>query len=288
MNGQANPFLKVWKGDDVLSFDNMDNRPITKSDDWQKFSIVLNVPKDSTKLSFGFFFTGSGTAWVNGFSLKPVADDVKTTAIPWDPEKFKKYQWHILPKEPVNLDFAMIPHEEGLRQIANWGTHTDDDREYDFFIDRDVVLNKKPSACVTSLINEPKGFGVINQAISADDYLGKRLKLSGYLKTKNVKDWAGLWMRVDGHDSVLAFDNMENRPVKGTADFQPYSIVLDVPMNSKEIKIGAMLAGSGTVWVSNLALDAVSKDVPTTHKEDVTSVTREKLDEQPYLEFKPR
>ena len=181
----------------------------------------------------------------------------------------------------------MIPHEEGLRQIANWGTHTDGDiHEYEFFIDRDVVNNQKPSACITSKVDSPKGFAIIKQSISPDDYLGKRLKLSGFLKTKSVKDWAGLWMRVDGQDSVLGFDNMENRPVKGTLDFQPYSIVLDVPMDSKEIKIGAMLAGSGTVWINNLVLSAVSNDVPTTHREGVTSVAHEKLDEQPYLEFK--
>ena len=45
MNGHANAFLKVSKGDDVVRFDNMDNRPITKADDWQEFSIVLDVPK---------------------------------------------------------------------------------------------------------------------------------------------------------------------------------------------------------------------------------------------------
>ena len=34
--------------------------------------------------------------------------------------------------------------------------------------------------------------------------------MSGYVKSENVKSWAGFWMRVDYYNArVLAFDNME-------------------------------------------------------------------------------
>jgi hypothetical protein len=40
---------------------------------------------------------------------------------------------------------------------------------------------------------------------------GGRLRLSGYLKTETVTGGgAGLWMRVDGPQGILAFDNMPN------------------------------------------------------------------------------
>ena len=36
--------------------------------------------------------------------------------------------------------------------------------------------------------------------------------------------WAGLWMRVDKGKDMVAFDNMQDRPIKGTTDWQRYYI----------------------------------------------------------------
>ena len=52
---------------------------------------------------------------------------------------------------------------------------------------------------------------------------GKRIRLSGHARSKDVSDWAGLWMRVDGpKGEPLAFDNMQQRPIKGTGEFADY------------------------------------------------------------------
>ena len=41
----------------------------------------------------------------------------------------------------------------------------------------------------------PKGSGIMLQKVDAKNYVGKRVKLSGYLKTEDVK-YAGLYMKV--------------------------------------------------------------------------------------------
>lgn len=47
------------------------------------------------------------------------------------------------------------------------------------------------------------------QQFKAENYLGKRMKLSGFLKSKGVDGFCGLWMRVDNAlQDVLQFDNM--------------------------------------------------------------------------------
>jgi len=54
---------------------------------------------------------------------------------------------------------------------------------------------------------------------------------------------AGFWLRIDGKENPkqqLGFDNMNNRPVKGTTDWKLYQIVLDVPENSGLINFGAL------------------------------------------------
>jgi len=113
------------------------------------------------------------------------------------------------------------------------------------------------------------GFGTMMQMIKADKYKGKRVRLSAYLKAEDVKGSAVLWMRVDGSNpgNVLAFDNMNDRAIKGTLDWKKYSVVLDVPAkDSNMVAFGFIIAGSGKLWVSEMAFETVDKSVPVTAK----------------------
>ena len=90
-------------------------------------------------------------------------------------------------------------------------------------------------------------------------------RLSGYLKTRDVAEWSGLWLRVDGPNSMLAFDNMSSRPVKGTTGWSRYEVVLDVPEAALRLAFGPVLLGTGQVWADDLTLDVVDpKDIKTT------------------------
>lgn len=78
-----------------------------------------------------------------------------------------------------------------------------------------------------------------------DNYLGKRVRLSGMVKTQVVSDWSGLWFRIDqkGSQQNLGFDNMHNgkkdRLIKGTTAWKKCEIVLDVPLNASYLAYGA-------------------------------------------------
>ena len=77
----------------------------------------------------------------------------------------------------------------------------------------------------------------------------------------------GLWMRVDGKRSqTLAFDNMQDRPVKGTSAWQNYEVVLDVPAGATGIFFGILLDGPGTVWMNSAKFEEVATSIPTTDK----------------------
>ena len=103
------------------------------------------------------------------------------------------------------------------------------------------------------------------QMFRAHHYRGTRVRLVAYIKTRDVAQWAGLWMRVDGlQDEILSFDNMESRPIIGTVDWTPYAVVLDVPAESAYIAFGILLVGEGNVWIDDVTLDVVSEDVPLT------------------------
>ncbi len=129
---------------------------------------------------------------------------------------------------------------------------------YDMGIDKGAGQNGKNAATIKS-IKKTKGFGTLMQTCLAEQYLGKRLKMTGYVKSLNVKGWAGLWLRVDQKDSKtpLGFDNMTDRPIKKTSDWKKYEIILDVPANASDIAYGALLVGQGQIWFSDLAFEIV-------------------------------
>jgi hypothetical protein len=148
---------------------------------------------------------------------------------------------------------------------AGWIARGSQPQEYEMGVDRGVAHGGKASGYLKSKGDKLQGFGTLRQAFKADAYRGKRLRLSGYVKTDGVEKWTGLWMRVDGEQNSPAFDNMENRPIKGTTGWQKYEVVLDVPEGSVDIAFGILLAGKGHAWVDDLQLDVVGNDVPSTN-----------------------
>lgn len=129
------------------------------------------------------------------------------------------------------------------------------------------------AATIKSIDKKIKGFGTLMQSSLPSKYLGKRVRMSGEVKSKDVVEWAGLWFRVDHSTSrrTLAFDNMHDgktdRSIKGTTDWKKYEIVLDVPDSATNISYGALLRGTGQIWFTNLNFEVVDNSVPTTGKE---------------------
>ena len=149
--------------------------------------------------------------------------------------------------------------------VKSWILAGDRPHDYEQGVDAEVMFNGKKSAYLRSKGLEPEGFGTLMQTFQARAYLGKRLRYSASVKSEEVEKWAGLWMRIDGPQvGMLGFDNMQNRPIKGTADWQRYEIVLDVPQESTNIAFGILMEGSGQVWLSDIQFAEVSTEVPLT------------------------
>lgn len=76
------------------------------------------------------------------------------------------------------------------------------------------------SAFLKSKQTSVDGFATLMQRVTAEQYKGKRIRLSGLLKSQDVVGWAGLWMRVDQRKEAVAFDNMQDRSIKGTTGWR--------------------------------------------------------------------
>lgn len=111
----------------------------------------------------------------------------------------------------------------------------------------------------------PRGFGTLMQEFVPEGLRGRRVRLSGRLRSEGVTGRAGLWMRVDGPGrKMIVLDNMHDRPVTGTTPWTAHTVVLDVPEEAQLLAFGALLDSAGSLSVEGLALEVVGADVPVT------------------------
>lgn len=109
-------------------------------------------------------------------------------------------------------------------------------------------------------------FSGVGQLVAADNYRGKRVRLSAWVKQVNIVGTdVGLWMRVDGQDLVYGIDNFSTRTVDGTLDWRQISVILDVPTEATGIAFGALMSGSGEFLVDGMSLDVVPATGSTTN-----------------------
>ncbi|CDQ41979.1 MULTISPECIES: helix-turn-helix transcriptional regulator [Virgibacillus] len=176
------------------------------------------------------------------------------------PGQYRKVMsWVTKQKEENNMN-------NGLK---GWFLSGVDPFNYEIGKDHKVVHQGKASGYIKSTkVLDATHFATMMQQFKADKFIGKRMRLSCFLRTACVQSFSGMWMRVDdAAEDVLQFDNMSNRPIKGDTGWNRYTIVLDIPKESKMIAFGIILSGQGQVWVDHVCFDEVGKDVPTTNLE---------------------
>ena len=159
----------------LLSRDNMEDRPIMGERDWQRYDIVLDVPADSTTilidLEVGGKVGSKGRVWFDDIQFEVVNKNVPVT------DMFQS-------TKPTNMGF-----EDGLSgwriagrkpQILEVGTDTEVAYEgtASGFISR---------AASTETEESPLAFLDLYQIVRTDNYKGKRVSFSAYIKTEGVK-----------------------------------------------------------------------------------------------------
>jgi hypothetical protein len=137
--------------------------------------------------------------------------------------------------------------------------------DYDMGADQALAHGGKASGFIRAKAAKPAGFGTLMQMCKADRYRGQRVRMSAWVKSESIPGWAGVWMRVDGEDGkMLAFDNMQSRPIKGTTAWTRHAVVLDVAANAKNLAFGILLDGTGAAWIDEVRFEVVDKSVATT------------------------
>jgi hypothetical protein len=167
--------------------------------------------------------------------------------------------------------------------IPGWGRTGQNTTGYFMAIDRETKHGGEASAMISCDSPHCNRFGNIVQSIKADDYRGKRVRLSGWIKGQKAQQ-ANLWMRVDAPDSRrLAF---ESKGESGTFNWHKISIVLDVHPSALVINFGLVLSGGGKAWLDDVQLE-VLKTARTMDKGPVSGIYEGATQEQRLYERAP-
>jgi hypothetical protein len=106
-------------------------------------------------------------------------------------------------------------------------------------------------------------YALLLQKISATDYRGRRVRLSAKLRAQAVPGRTGLFLRADSGDGEpVAFDNMEDRPIKGDQSWTAVSLDIDIPAEAKEIHFGLLLCGAGRAGIDDVSLTVLAESRP--------------------------
>ena len=167
-----------------------------------------------------------------------------------------------------NLDFQQVNTKTGLPQ-GWWQCNNKDDEMKEkntrsaFRLDSNTKHNNKYSMLIDWTDGNAQWTGA--GCIISRHFKGKSIKLTGYAKTEAIAEWAGLWMRIDGADNaVLAFDNMQSKPITGTTGWKEYSITLDYDQEkAKRIALGGIIQGKGKMWLNDLHVTIDGTDITT-------------------------
>lgn len=155
----------------------------------------------------------------------------------------------------------------GSSTVPGWFMAGSKPDEYQMGLEPGGGANRGPAAFLKSKGTSVNGFGTMMQQFAADDYRGKRVRLSADVRSENVQKWAGLWLRIDADPGrVLAFDNMAKRPIVGTTGWQRHEVVLDVSSEAKLIALGVLITDAGAVWLGDVRFEVVGDAVPITAK----------------------
>ncbi|HUR45097.1 MAG TPA: sigma-70 family RNA polymerase sigma factor [Candidatus Saccharimonadales bacterium] len=95
--------------------------------------------------------------------------------------------------------------------------------------------------------------------------IGKRVRVSTWLKTKDVQLKAGAFLVIiNAEGNIFACDPMTDRPINGTTDWSQIELITDVPAEPCAIYLGATLYGAGEIWLDDFQIAVAPTNTPIT------------------------
>ena len=164
--------------------------------------------------------------------------------------------------------WLMIANAATIVKPLGWsyGSTGKDSESYQMGVDTSVTWQGKPALTVVASGQRSTATGDLHARTSTGGYGGKRVRFSGMLKLADVDGWAGAYLLADNAQAGNFYKPQPGVGGKGSAQWTPVSVVIQVPMDTEtsSIRMGLILLGNGQAWLSDLKFEEVADDVPLT------------------------
>jgi hypothetical protein len=162
---------------------------------------------------------------------------------------------------------ALMANSQGPIEVNGWFKAGNQPENYKVGIDNQVSQHGQKSATIESVSENPTGFSTLMQECNVKEFKGKRVKMTGYIKSLGLNDTTTMWIRVDDIDKKMAdFDNMWDRPIVGNKDWTRCEIIFDVPDSKCVVNYGFILRGEGKIWIDNISFEIVNNSTNKTSR----------------------
>jgi len=125
-------------------------------------------------------------------------------------------------------------------------------------LDETVFHRGNAAGRITRVGGESSKFSSLTTRLSAD-IAGTKLTFTAWVRSNDVVGHFGLWMRQDRRTGPVDFVNNYALGLKGDQGWQEISISTDLVDNAREISLGLVLNGTGTVWIDDVRIEVDGK-----------------------------
>lgn len=209
----------VGKDGRHFQYDDMSDRPIRGTKDWQQVEIVTDLPDEPCMVYFGPDLYGPGELWGDDFQIS------------------------LAPDEPITDD-------------RNWRIASEaDPAVYSETTDSAVTHDGHAAVCLAYTPDDPAPRGTNIRwshdyyGSDSDKYRGHTVRMTGWLKTENVSGrFEPIILPFAGWNKLLAHYNNDGIH-KGTQDWTQFSVTCHVPNGTEYVRTGFNFYGSGKAWI---------------------------------------
>jgi len=137
----------------------------------------------------------------------------------------------------------------------NWEIKKTD--SYSWKLDNNQSHKGKHSFQLTGISNDTKNFQPFSQVVAVSGKGLRKVEVSAYIKSENIKGNLNLWTQVWNADKEkIGFGNSvsQNRKISVNQDWTKYSLEFTIDDDAKYLLIGGLLSGNGTVWFDDFEI----------------------------------
>jgi len=217
----AGASLRIIKANgDGDAWDLMHDRPLHGTMDWQQVQFIVDVPKEPCLITLMPTLYGTGELWADGFQIDIAPPNTPTTDVG---------RWTVWSQCPADFSVTLDPA---------------------------VTRDGHPALRIAYVSSEPPEkysfvwWGKHHYDLDTfRKYLGHTVRMSVWAKSEDVLPRAGLnFEPKDLNGKRLAKIRSTDR-ILGTTDWREYSVVCDIPEETRDFQTAVFMYGNGKLWV---------------------------------------